>query len=227
METAIVDIAQVRAKKVWHFPPYSLAVQSVMVQLGNSSFPIYPLGELVTISRGYTIKSQATEGIPIVTSGNLTDTGIDLTDVGTFITPEEHQKLSATQLRKGNIVISLAGRLSKVAVYQSDEPANLNANLAMLTVIGDIDIAYLVSYLNSDIGQALIHLQATGSTQPFLRISDLAKLPVIVPPLVIQKQIASQAQELINQADEFARSAEKNRADARNLFEKLRKGELK
>jgi restriction endonuclease S subunit len=58
-----------------------------------------------------------------------------------------------------------------------------------LRLTDKIDPAYLAFYLNSDVGQALIHSLSTGSIQPMLTLTALNDLLVMLPPRDEQKQI--------------------------------------
>ena len=224
MEKTIVNLSQLRQKGVWNFEPYSQVVTGAMAQLEKSPFPVVKLGTLGTTQRGYFINGIKDRGeIPLISVRNISTEGINLNHVR-YLTPEEHNKLEKTQVHKGDVLVSLIMRPGIAAVYQSDEPANIDTHLARLRLTDKIDPAYLAFYLNSDVGQALVHSLSTGSIQPMLTLTALNDLLVMIPPLDEQKQIVSEARRLTEEAGQLSKAAEDHRAEAHKLFGKLFQG---
>ncbi|MEA5620833.1 restriction endonuclease subunit S [Cronbergia sp. UHCC 0137] len=221
MEKTIVNLSQLRQQGAWNFEPYSQSITGAMSQLEKSHFPIVKLGTLGTTQRGYFINGIKDKGeIPLISARNISTEGINLNHVR-YLTPEEHKKLEKTQVHQGDVLVSLIMRPGIAAVYESDKPANIDTHLAILHLTDKIDPAYLVLYLNSDVGQALVHSLSTGSIQPMLTITALNNLPVILPSLDEQKQIVVEAQRLIKEAGKLSKAAEDHRAEAQKLFGKL------
>lgn len=223
MEEVIVNITELRQKGVWHFQPYSRTANDILVLLGKSRFPVRNLGTLLRekIGNGYlTIGSNAEEGIPLLSIKDLSENGINLDRVR-YITLEEHKKLVETQVQRGDVVVKLTSKPGISAVYESDKPLNLSRHLARLRLTNDIDAHYLVYYLNSEIGQALISSSAIGSVQPKLTVKALMNLPVILPPLDIQKRIAVRAQTLEQEAATLMEVAEQRKAEAHDIASEL------
>lgn len=230
MEKTIVNLSQLRQKGVWNFEPYSQVVTGAMAQLEKSPFPVVKLGTLVvegTTKRGYSVTGlENIDGIPLLSVRNISAQGINLNHVR-YLSPDDHKKLEATQVHKGDVLVSLIMRPGIAAVYQSDEPANIDTHLARLRLTDKIDPAYLAFYLNSDVGQALIHSLSTGSIQPMLTLTALNDLLVMLPPLDEQKQIVSEARRLTEEAGQLSKAAEYHRAEAHKLFGKLFQGAVK
>ena len=227
MEKTIVNLSQLRQKGVWNFEPYSQVVTGAMSQLGKSRFPVVKLGSLVvegTTKRGYSVTGlENVDGIPLLSIRNISAQGINLNHVR-YLSPDDHKKLEATQVHKGDVLVSLIMRPGIAAVYQSDEPANIDTHLARLRLTDKIDPAYLTLYLNSDDGQALIHSLSTGSIQPMLTLAALNNLPIMLPSRDEQKQIVVEAQRLIKEAEQLSKAAKDHRAEAQKLVGKLFQG---
>ncbi|GAX38022.1 restriction endonuclease subunit S [Nodularia sp. NIES-3585] len=227
MEKTMVNLSQLREKGVWNFQPYSQVVTGAMAQLKNSPFPVVKLGTLLvegTTKRGYSVTGfEDVGGIPLLSARNILAQGINLDHVR-YLTPDSHKKLEETQVHQGDVLVSMIMRPGIAAVYESDEPANINSHLARLRLTNQIDPAYLVFYLNSDVGQALIHSLSTGSVQPMLTINALNNLLVMLPPIAEQKQIVAEAQRLTQEAGKLSQAAEERRAEAQKLFGKLFQG---
>ncbi|MEA5601417.1 restriction endonuclease subunit S [Nostoc sp. UHCC 0252] len=224
MEKTVVNLSQLRQKGVWNFQPYSQVVTGAMAQLEKSPFPVVKLGTLLlegTTKRGYSVTGvENVDGIPLLSTRNISAPGINLNHVR-YLTPDEHKKLEATQVHTGDVLVSLIMRPGIAAVYESDQPANIDTHLARLRLTNKIDSAYLVFYLNSDVGQALIHSLSTGSVQPMLTITALNDLPVILPSLAEQKQIIAEAQRLTQEAGQLSKAAQERRTEAQKLLGKL------
>ncbi|MBG1264280.1 restriction endonuclease subunit S [Nostoc commune] len=221
MEKTMVNLSQLRQKGVWNFQPYSQSVTGAMAQLDKSPFPVVKLDTLGTTKRGYFITGVKDAGkVPLLSVRNISMEGINLNHVR-YLTPDEHKKLEATQVHRGDVLVNLIMRPGIAAVYESDQPANIDTHLARLRLTDKIDPAYLVFYLNSDVAQALIHSLSTGSVQPMLTITALNDLPVMLPSLAEQKQIIAEAQRLTQEAGQLSKAAEERRAEAQKLLGKL------
>jgi restriction endonuclease S subunit len=221
MEKTVVNLSQLRQKGVWNFQPYSQVVTGAMAQLEKSPFPVVKLGTLGNTQRGYFITGVKDVGeIPLLSVRNISIEGINLNHVR-YLTPNDHKKLEKTQVHRGDVLVSLIMRPGIAALYESDDPSNIDTHLAILHLTDKIDPAYLVFYLNSDVGQALVHSLSTGSVQPMLTIAALNDLPVILPPLDEQKQIVAEAQRLTQEAGQLSKAAEERRAEAQKLLGKL------
>jgi restriction endonuclease S subunit len=224
MEKTIVNLSQLRQKGVWNFDPYSQSVAGAMAELEKSPFPVVKLGTLGTTQRGYFINGIKDGGeIPLISVRNISTEGINLNHLR-YLTPEEHKKLEKTQVHKGDVLVSLIMHPGMAAVYESEDPANIDTHLARLRLTDKIDPAYLAFYLNSDIGQAIVRSFSTGSIQPMLTITALNDLPVMLPSLDEQKRIISEAQRLTQEAGKLSKAAEDCRAEANKLFGKLFQG---
>ncbi|WP_041933252.1 restriction endonuclease subunit S [Gloeothece verrucosa] len=126
--------------------------------------------------------------ILLLTPHNLSSEGIQLDNVR-YLSLDEHQKLEATQLNKGDVIVSLLQRSTLAAVYNLEPPANINNYLVKLQLKSEIDSDYLVDYLNSEIGQSLFNSIKSGTTIPIITLTHLMEIPIILPPLEKQKEI--------------------------------------
>src|SRR2546430_2144828 len=104
------------------------------------------------------------------------------------------------------------------------QPANFNSHLARLRLKPEVDPEYLVSYLNSDLGQSLIRSFTTGSVRPVITLAALLSVPVIVPPLAEQRRIALKARSLAQEATQLRENARERQEEARHLFSDLLEG---
>jgi len=229
MEETVVKATELRRKGVWHFHPYSDEAMDVVTLLSKSPYPKRLLGTLLRENaiRGYSVVSgSADEGVPILSVRNISISGVSFDEIG-YLTPKEHEKLVRTQVQHGDVIVALVVRPGLAVLYEHDKPANLDSQLARLRLVDDIDARYLVYYLNSDIGQALIRSLVTGSVQPVLTLEALIQLPVILPPLTKQKQITLTAESLTQEAAKLTEAAKQRRTEAFHVFSEILEGDVK
>lgn len=224
MEARTVRVAETRPRGRWDFQPFSRATSQIQARLESSPYPVVRLRDIVLVgtvgvAQGFSVAAEASEGIPMITGRHLTGKRItDSLDDARYVTPEEHEKLAGTQLKRGDVVVNLLMRPSVAAVYDASGPANIGARLVRLRLTDEIDSHYLVEYLNSELGAALISMLATGSVMPMLTTQALLDLPVILPPLAEQRRISQDALEARVEAERLTAQAEALRLRAQREF---------
>jgi restriction endonuclease S subunit len=183
MEETLVNVSELRKNGVWHFLPYSKQASHTAALLQKSPFPVRPLETLVREKpiRGYAmVSSDANDGVPVLAGRNISPGGINFEEVD-YLTPAAHEKLLHTQVQRGDVLVKLVAQPGVSAVYAYAEPANFNSHLVRLRLRPEVDPEYLISYLNSDLGQSLIRSFTTGSVRPVITLAALLSLPVILP----------------------------------------------
>ena len=160
------------------------------------------MGALINdISSGATPKVDENDytdasGIPFLRVQNVTDEGIDLSDVK-FIKRDVHNSmLKRSQLKKDDLVFTITGRIGSVAVVPSNFEGNINQHsvrFQLETQITNIAInpRYVAIFLNLALGQSLSMREVTGGTRPALDYKALYSLKTILPPTNIQNHIVS------------------------------------
>ena len=127
---------------------------------------------------------------------NVTDQGIDLSDVK-FITREVHNgMLKRSRLKKDDLVFTITGRIGSVAVVPDDFEGNINQHSVRFRLKSQIaNIAtnprYVAIFLNLALGQSLALREVTGGTRPALDYKALYSLKIILPPSNMQNHIVS------------------------------------
>ena len=177
------------------------------------------MGTLISeISSGATPKVDEnyytdTFGVPFLRVQNVTDEGIDLSDVK-FITKEVHNgMLKRSQLKKDDLVFTITGRIGSVAVVPDNFEGNINqhsARFQLKSQIANIAINphYVAIFLNLALGQSLALREVTGGTRPALDYKALHSLRIIFPPTNIQNHIVSIMQSAYAQKKQNEQEAE-------------------
>lgn len=227
MEVALVPIREVLKKGVWHYQPYSQSVREAEAILEQSLYPVCPLQELVevgSVKRGFSPRAShyLEAGVPFIRQTNLKSTLVDFSEVA-YISQADHQKLHQSEVHRGDVLVGLvatAGPIN-IAVYQSDQPANINQNVARIRPIKETLIPdYLVYYMRSKLGQTLLQSRLTGSVIRAISLSSLIELPIIHPPVGEQDFIVSRMRSLQRRAQESVQDAEIFQHEAHQQFDR-------
>jgi type I restriction enzyme M protein len=139
------------------------------------------------------------------------DSGLDVLEIGAADIPDRgyiDQPVKSTLLlldkvilnnfaKHNDIVVIAKGSTGKVGIVPSNVPAPgkdgwiLGQSAIILRVISDeIDPNSLLVYLRSEIGQSLLKSITSGSTIPFIKLSDLKELRIIVPDVKANEKIS-------------------------------------
>lgn len=227
MEVAVVPISKILKKGVWHYQPYSKAVRESETVLEQSPYPVLPLADILeSAKRGFfrSTTTYQTDGVPLIRPVNIKSGELNMSNMA-CISWENHEKLKATQLQRGDVlveIIAMTGPISSV-VYDLDQPANISQHICRLRLTDRVNPYYLVSFLRSDIGQYLLQARLTGAISRTISIQSLLQLPIICPPLKAQEGIASQIKAKKAQANQTQHKAEILQDEADQAFEKLLK----
>jgi type I restriction enzyme S subunit len=158
----------------------------------QSRYPLGTIGEmLATVQDGlHGVRRYVPEGVPLLGVGNITEDGIDLTEVNR-ITLEEHERLAASQVRRGDLLVTITGRLGTAAIYDLSAPANLSAHVALCRAKPGHDLLYLKQYLASRFGAASLTTAQIGSTHPHINVRRLIELPIPLPAQDKQQELSA------------------------------------
>ncbi|HXF44434.1 MAG TPA: restriction endonuclease subunit S [Candidatus Paceibacterota bacterium] len=136
----------------------------------------------------YTTKEDG--GIPFVRVTDLKDGQIDLANV-LYIKPEIHNgMLKRTQLKAGDILLSMAGTIGLVAIVQDGiGEANINQALARIVLKDGYNNEYVAAVLSSEIGEKQTDRLARPSVQANINLDEIRSIKIPVPSEKIQKEV--------------------------------------
>lgn len=155
----------------------------VLTQERVEALPHIRLGAACSVFRKgiFDIKanSYAESGIPFVRIGDLHDGLIDTKDLA-FITPAAHAAESKTVLRYGDMVLSKTAYASASFVNLTECNVSQDTIAARLSPAGrkQLKSGYIIAYLNSRYGLALMSRHFQGNVQLHLSLPDGRKVPV-------------------------------------------------
>lgn len=121
------------------------------------------------------------DGKPLITSKHIKSGRADTTDAYS-ISPADFDAINKrSQVHQWDVLVSMIGTVGEIALV-SDEPNFAIKNVGLLK-IGQPTIArWVYHYLKSPSGQAAIKTYLSGTSQPFISLGSLRRLPVIMPP---------------------------------------------
>lgn len=169
------------------------------------------VGFVGTCEKFYTDKS----GIPMLRTGNITDNGIDLSDIK-YVTHEFHEKNKKSQIHEGNILIARHGSNGQANVYYGPEAQCLNA----VVIVPNCEMAtsvYLAGLINSPVVKTQIERTLVGSTQHVVNTKSIAGLVVRIPDLQVQREYEA----FVKQVDKSKVAVQKALDEAQLLFDSL------
>jgi len=178
-----------------YFHPVVLKYENI-ISLRNGK-TLKELGcKVVSGPFGSSLKSDAylTSGVPFVRISNLKDFFISENDL-MYISEEDNKRLSSSQLKIGDLVLSKVGNTIGIVSKITPEIGNCNISENNLGIrlpknLSEFFKDYILSHLNSKIGQIQILRLISGNAQPKLNVSDIENLRVPIFPDDFYKQIS-------------------------------------
>ena len=149
------------------------------------------LSELIT--KGTTPISFSNSGINFVKIESLIDTKI-IEDKCGYISNETHNKeLKRSILNEGDILFAIAGAtIGKVGVVSTDIlPANTNQALAIVRLLNNQNLLFVLNVLQSTIMKKYIKKNISVGAQPNLNLNQIGSFCFRIPCLKEQQQIAT------------------------------------
>ena len=169
------------------------------------------VGFVGTCEKYYTDDS----GIPMLRTGNITDHGIDMSDLK-YVTAEFHDKNKKSQIHSGDVLIARHGSNGQANVYDGPEAQCLNA----VVIVPNQAVAksvFLAGLINSPEVKEQIDRTLVGSTQHVVNTKSIANLMVRIPCLEVQEQYEA----FVEQTDKSKVAVQKALDEAQLLFDSL------
>jgi len=130
---------------------------------------------------------QVEEGYPLVTSKHLRKNSIDFATTK-LISFDDYEKVNKRSLvERFDILISMIGTVGRLYLVQDKfiEFAIKNIGLIKTSQIDDYEFIYC--YLQSESMKAHIEERMAGSTQQYISLTELRKIPVLMPSKEVLK----------------------------------------
>jgi restriction endonuclease S subunit len=112
-------------------------------------------------------------GVLFISSTNITEQGLDLTDCK-YITREEHEQLKSCHPKPGDVLVSVAGSIGTACVYPSDIPeSSLLRSVALIRLKEGWIPEFVACFMNSELGQKQILQLTKGVGVKTFRLGEI------------------------------------------------------
>ena len=138
-----------------------------------------------------------TEGVPLITSKNLCETGLDFT-TAKKISVEDSIKINArSKVDNGDILFAMIGTIGNPVIVNEIQPFSIK-NMALFKQISkNTNFEYLLYFLL--LAQDWMKAQATGGVQSFVSLSSLREYLFPFPPQKEQERISNAIKKCIKE----------------------------
>src|ERR1700687_2480487 len=134
-------------------------------------------------------------GVPVIRGGNLCDDLTRFVPEGfAYVTEEQAKKYKAQHVRAGDLVFTCWGTIGQVGLIPANGPfpeyiiSNKQLKLRVNPELADS--VYLFFYFAGPKMVQHVLGKAIGAAVPGINLGILKELPVVLPPLPVQRQIA-------------------------------------
>ena len=175
----------------------------------------YPISSGITPKAGGADYTDAENGIPFIRAVDLVNGEVNANNFN-YIKPNVHNGiLKRTQLKKDDVLFSIAGTVGRCAIFQHEFEANINQAVAILRFNeAKVLKLYLIAFFNSYIGKEFVSKYARQGLQTNLNLEEVGALKIPVIDLKIQRQITAvikesfslrkESEKLLDKAKEMA-----------------------
>lgn len=154
-----------------------------------------PLGELVEPHRGISYGivqpgKPVRDGVPIVRVSDVRNGRIDVRSP-LCVSPEIEHPYGRTRLRGGELLITIVGTVGETAIVPENLAGwNVARAIAVLPVRPEIGAYWVRLALRACETASVIQSRLNTTVQATLNLSDLARLPIVLPPRFERDAIA-------------------------------------
>lgn len=195
---AILDQADaLRAKRRETLAQLEKLKQSIFLDtfgdlfLNTNGYPISKLGDICDVRDGtHDSPKYFSEGYPLVTSKNLRDGKIDLTEAN-LISEEDYIAINKrSKVDMGDILMPMIGTIGNPVLVEFS-PEFAIKNMALIKFSNESPSRqFILSYLGSNSFDKFIERKNKGGTQKFLALGEIRALSIPLPPKSLQEKFS-------------------------------------
>ena len=178
---------------------------NILGSIRNSKFNVTPLkNAILNFIKGVEVGSSEyiSEGIPFVRVADITDFSIKVEDADKKISNEKYEELKGVYKPKiGEILYSKDGTIGSCIVVENEKDYILSSGILRINCNSEVDNYFLKHLLSTKLYKKLADKVSIGTVIKHLTIDDWLNLPIPVPPLSKQKEIAEHITNIRNQAE--------------------------
>ena len=150
------------------------------------------MGEFSDVRDGtHASPKYVSQGHPMVTSKNLTHSGLDMTDVS-FLTDKDFNEINKrSKVSIGDILFGMIGTIGNPVIVDRDDFAIKNVALIKEKTSNPITNKWLLQYLKSPSFNRFIQKENAGGTQKFIALGLIRDMKLRVPEFDEQQKIGA------------------------------------
>jgi len=130
-----------------------------------------------------------------------------------FVPENVYKSLPQYHIKENDILITVVGTLGKAAIARIKDSCSIFSCKSTLIKTRKIDPYYLLTYLNSNVGQLFALRGTRGAIQQGLNLTDLKEIMVFIPSISFQvkiKEIILNSFSLVDEASNLYSQAEQS-----------------
>jgi type I restriction enzyme S subunit len=194
---------------------------------------VVPMGEISSfITKGSTPTtygfSWEQDGILFLRSECVSKNGLELSQ-SMFISEKAHSVLNRSELRSGDILITITGNVGRVVLLNSDFGiANMNQHIARIRI--NIDTVYegfVYHYLNQSHIRKYYNTITTGLAYPQISLKQVRETPVPLPVFGEQQAIAQALSDMDQEIETLQTRLNKTKSIKQGMMQELLTGKTR
>lgn len=112
--------------------------------------------------------------------------------------------LESSQLKKGDLLIAIvSATIGEVGIYNHEREANINQAIALVRLNNELLPVFAKEFYKSSIGSFILDRAKRPVARANINLDEIGILPIPVPPLAKQKEIAKHITDIRNKAQEL------------------------
>ena len=190
-----ISLANLRQVKLQGLIQNIFANAFTQSSMMDSEWPILELSEIVKEGKiiSYGIVQAGDEypgGVPYVRTGDISNNEISLNGLR-HTSPEIALNFKRTTIYENDILMSIRATVGTTALVPKIlEGSNLSRGIALISPGDKVTSEYLLYFLRSSTTQNWIQRQVKGATFREITLKRLRELPVVIPPISIQRDFS-------------------------------------
>lgn len=122
------------------------------------------------------------DGYPLITSKHLMDTKLDFKSANRISEKDYYEINKRSKVNRHDILISMIGTVGNLYLVQNKEINFAIKNVGLFKTSERLDLyEYIYCYLNTPKIKQYIKARMAGSTQQYISLGELRKIPIIIP----------------------------------------------
>ncbi len=192
------NVLQLRKQAIEKLDEISKSIFKNYLSKSENLESIKKLGEICDVRDGtHASPKYVTDGVPLVTSKNLKNGFVDLSDVSLISIDDFFEINKRSKVDCGDILMPMIGTIGNPVVVEEENPMYAIKNVALLKQRPcSPSPIYLKAFLESDNFEIYVAKVSRGGTQKFLGLGDIRALKIPLLKKDIENQFLEMSKEI-------------------------------